>query len=287
MTWQIFVFGYLVFATASFLLRRTLAQSLSEHNRLINAFFFLGTLYPVGLIIAAFSSPDLSIGWTNFIFTMLGSLAFPLVMVLAFRANRDIDAGHYTILNNIAPIVTIIAATVLLSESLSGLQLLGAIIIILSAFLVTLPNLSGKHRSNSVGVMFALLSVVILGLGIVFERWMLTRIDYGAYLVYGWGAQTLWMVLLAWPERKNLNLIFAKKNFNHVIWYALTNTFKGVFFVSALKVTTNVSLVSAASSFTAVSVVLAAYIFLKEKQWLWLKILSAIIGTIGLIILNI
>lgn len=285
MTWQIFVLGYLVFATASFILRRFLAKSAQEHNTLINAFYFLGALYPTGLIIAAFTSPNLLIGWDNFIYTMLFSAGFPIMMFLSFKANRYMDAGHYTIINNITPIITISAATLLLGEGLSGWQIVGAFVIILAAFLVSLPGVIGRHKTNSSGVALALASVTILGLSIVFERWMLTRIDYGAYLVYGWGAQTLWMVLMAWPDRKNIKMIFQKDNLNPVIWYAITNTFKGVFFVAALKTTTNVSLVSAAASFTAVSVVIAAYIFLKEKQWLWLKICSATMGTIGLIIL--
>lgn len=286
MTWQIFVFGYLIFATASFVLRRFLAKSAQEHNTLINAFYFLGALYPTGLIIAAFTSPDLLIGWDNFIYTMLFSAGFPVMMYLSFKSNKYLDAGHYTIINNITPIVTISAATILLNEGLSGSQLLGAIVVIFSAFLVSIPNIIGRHKSNSSGIVLALCAVTILGLSIVFERWMLTRIDLGAYLVYGWGAQTFWMLVMAWPDRKNTRLIFQKKNLSPVIWYAITNAFKGVFFVAALKTTTNVSLVSAAASFTAVSVVIAAYIFLKEKEWLWLKILAAIFGTIGLIILN-
>lgn len=287
MNWQILIFGYIIFATASFLLRRTLAKSIAHHNKLINAFFFAGTLYPIGLLIAAFTSPDLSIGWYNFFFAMIGSCLFPLVMILSFKSNEKIDAGLYGVINNVAPIVTIVLAVILLDETLNFWQILGSFLIIFSAFLVSAPSLLHHRKSNLTGIMIAFLSVIILGAAVVFERWMLTRIDFGAYLVYGWGAQTLWMVILAWPDRKNLKLIFAKKNFDHVIWYALTNTFKGVCFVGAVKLASNVSVVMVTSSFTAVTIVLAAYFLLKERSWLWLKIFSAFTGACGLIILNI
>ncbi|PLS81587.1 hypothetical protein CYG49_01665 [Candidatus Saccharibacteria bacterium] len=49
---------------------------------------------------------------------------------------------------------------------------------------------------------------------------------------------------------------------------------------------TTASVVSIFASFMTVLVVLSAYFFLKEKDRLWFKIGAAIVGTIGLIILN-
>ena len=286
MTWQLLLIGYLVFGTAGYLLRRHLAQTFAKHNRLVNAFFFVAVLYPVGLLVAAFTSPNLSIGWLNALFLLAGSGIFPLINVLAYRASKDVDAGLYTILNNLTPIVTIIAASLLLHESLNDRQLLGAVIIITSAFLATLPKLRHRATSNSAGMLFALTSVVLLGLAIVYERWMLTRIDFGAYLVFGWGAQTLWMVIMAWPERKNIRVLQNKKYFWPVLGYGIANAFKGLGFVGALKLSGNASVVGAFASFMAVVVVLAAYVALKEREWLWFKLAAAAIGTAGLIILN-
>ncbi len=286
MTWQILISIYLVLGTAAYLLRRSLAKRISEHNKLINGFFFLCVLYPLGLIVAAFSSPDLSVGWLNMFFLLAGSGVFPLIMVMAFRASKDVDAGLYTILNNLTPIITIVAASLLIHETLNGRQMVGAAVIISSAFLATLPKLNHHRKNPSSGLLFALASVSLLGLAIVYERWMLTRIDYGAYLVLGWGSQTMWMVIMAWPERKYIHLLRTKENRNKVIGYGITNAFKGLTFVSALKVSGNASLVGASSSFMAVLVVISAYFILKENEHLWLKVSAAIVGSSGLIILN-
>jgi drug/metabolite transporter (DMT)-like permease len=286
MSWQLLISAYLLLGTAAYLLRRSLAQRLFEHNKLINGFFFLCVLYPLGLIVACFSSPDLKIGWLNLFFLLAGSVIFPLIVVMAFRANKDIDAGLYTILNNVTPIITILAATILLNETLNGRQMLGAAVIISSAFLATLPKLNHHRKNSSAGLLFALASVSLLGLAIVYERWMLTRIDYGAYLGFGGGAQTLWMTIIAWPERKYVSLLKTKGNSRKILAYGVTNAFKGLTFVSALKLSGNASLVGASSSFMAVLVVLSAYFVLKENEHLWLKIASAVIGAGGLIILN-
>jgi len=277
----------MVLATAAYLLRRSMAQKMAKYNKLINAFYLVGVLYPVGLIFAAFTGPDLAVGWQNFFFMIFGSGLFSVMYLLSFRANRDIDAGVYTILNNITPIVTIAFAWILLNEKLNTQQLIGASIIISSAVLVTLPRLKRSSETRLLGLGFAISSVVVLGLAIVFERWMLTRVDFGAYLVYGWGGQALWMSVLAWPERKRLNEILKKKEYlKLVLGYSLANAFKGLAFVGALKLSGNASLVVATTSFLVVLVVFAAYFVLREREWLWLKIFTAVFGSIGLFILN-
>lgn len=231
-------------------------------------------------------SPNLAIGWQNLVFLLLGSALFPLINLLAFRANRDVDAGLFTILNNITPIITIVIASLLLNETLNDQQLLGAVLIIASTFLATLPALHRNAGGTSTGIVLAIASVSLLGLAIVFERWMLTRIDLGAYLVFGWGAQALWMGIIAWPVRKEVNILLNKKHFLPVAAYGFFSACKGLCFVSALKVGGNASVVSASASFVAVMVVIAAYVVLKERRWLWFKISAAIIGTAGLLILN-
>lgn len=286
MTWQLLLIAYLALGTGSFLIRRELATHLAERNRLVNAFFFVCTLYPLGLIVASFSSPNLQIGWLNAFFLVVGSAVFPLINILAYKASKDVDAGLFSILSNIFPIVTIIAATLLLNETLSGGQLFGAAIIIASTFIATLPKFGERDRSKTFGVVLALTSIVLLGLAIVFERWMLTRVDYGAYLVFGWGSQAFWMALIAWPDRKHIRLLAEGNKFKYVLAYGITNSFKGLSFVSALKLSGNASVVTAFGSFTTVLVVIAAYFALSEKKNLWLKLSAAVIGASGLVILS-
>ena len=268
-------------------MRRFLATTLKRYNRLINGFFLVAVLYPVGLLAASFTNPDLSIGWQNFIIILIASGVFPLIKLLAFRASRDVDAGLYTILSNIAPIITIVAAAIFLSESLNGWQQMGVAIVLTSALLASLLGVSRRSIKSSPGLVYALVSITLLGLAIVFERWMLTRVDFGAYLVFGWGAQALWMAIIAWPERRYIKIIKNKANFLPILGYGVANSLKGLCFLGALHLSGNASIVGVSSSFMAVLVVVAAYFVLKEREWLGYKTAVAVFGAIGLIILSI
>lgn len=286
MSWQLLLVCYLVLGTAGYLLQRKLAVTLANYNRVVVGFFFVAVHYPLGLLCAAFSSPHLAIGWTNLALLLAGSGMFPLVTMLSFRANKDVDAGLYANLLNLSPVATIAVAYLLLHETLTNEQMFAAVVIIGSAFLATLPRLRDGRKSSSVGITIALIGIAVSGVSIVFERWMLTRMDFGAYLVYGWGAQTVWMVLLSQPTKKALKVLRKRRTFLPILSYSLTNTLRGLCFVAALKLSGNASVVSVFTSFMTVSVVLAAYVVLKEKKWLWAKIGAAVIGTIGLVILN-
>lgn len=286
MHWQILATAYLFLGTAAYLLRRNLAQTLAQHNGLINAFFFVVALYPMGLVVAAFTPHDLNVGWLNLFFLLFGSASFTAVNIIAFNANKHIDAGLYTIMNNVTPIVTISVAALLLNERLTHNQLLGAMIIIASAFLATLPRLRRNSNNSSAGIVLTLISVSLLGLAVVFERWMLGRIDFGAYLVLGWGAQTLWAVIYAWPDRQSVHILKSGKNFRPILGYGVASALKGLCFVGAIKLSGSASLVSSFTSFMAVTVVIAAYFILNERDHLWLKMGSAALGTVGLLVLS-
>jgi drug/metabolite transporter (DMT)-like permease len=286
MTWQLLLSVYVVLNAATYLFQRKLGQTLAQHKRLVSGFFFLVVHYPIGLLVAAYSSPHLAIGWVNVSLLLVGSAVFPVINVLSLKASKDVDAGHYTILSNLTPIITILAATILLREGLDGRQLTGAAIIVASAFLISLPLLQGQSASKTPGVAIALTVFLLTGLATVYQRWMLTKIDIGAFLVIGLGFQALWMAVIAWPERKHLSILKDRQYLMPILGYSLSSSIKGICFIVALKLSGNASLFGAFISFTTILVVPAAYFILKEKDWLWLKIASAITGTIGLIILN-
>lgn len=287
MTWQLLSTAYLILGTATYLLQRKLGLALPEHKRLVTGFFFIFIHYPMGLLVALSLAHNLDIGWLNVLFLLAGGWVFPIINLLTLRANKTVDAGLFTILSNIAPIITIITAYFLLHEHLNHHQALGVVIILASASLVTLPGLLNKKRNSlSTGILFALACFILTGLATVYETWMLSRIDLGTYLIMGWGSQTLWTALVTWPERKQLKILRLKKNFAPVLGYALANSLKGICFVAALKLSNSASLVTAFTSFMAVLVVVAAYFILKERDWLWIKVGASIAGSIGLLILN-
>ncbi|HEY5441942.1 MAG TPA: EamA family transporter [Candidatus Saccharimonadales bacterium] len=286
MTWQLLLAAYLVLGTVVALLQRRLGRTIPQHNRLANGFFFVCVHYPLGLILAAILGFHLDIGWFNFFTLAVMGISFPLTDMLIFRASKDVDAGLVGILNNLTPVITIALAALLLSERLSGQQLIGALIIAVSALAVSIITYEQGSKSRKTGIMLALLSITLLGLGTVYETWILKRIGMGSVLIYGQGLQTFWMAVFAWPYRHGIKQIINRKYGAEIVTWAFSKSLKGFAFLGALTLSKSAAIVGAFTGFLPVMVVLAAYFVLKERSYLRVKIIAAAAGAVGLVILS-
>src|SRR3989344_7653026 len=101
--WQFLILLYFIFGTTYYLLRRVLAQKLPEHNRLINAIFFVGFLLPAGAVLAFFFPHNLPVGALNVVLLLLGGLIYPIGYIVGFKANEKVDVGIFTIISNLTP----------------------------------------------------------------------------------------------------------------------------------------------------------------------------------------
>ncbi len=281
--WQILLILYFIFGTSSYLLRRVLAQKFHDKNRLINASFFIVFLLPAALILTPFFPHNLAIGWINIMFLAVGSVIWPLFNILAFKANKTVDVGVYTVINNLSPFFTILIALTLLNESLTNQQWGGILLLIFAGLLVALPQLKNNGKTDTYGILLCVLSTAVLGIAVAYEKFMLTRIDLGAYFIYGWGSQIAWMTFLARRELKDLPLLFKDSATKKLTFgYGLTNVLKSTSFILALKTSGSAAIVGAATNFMSVTVIAAAYVFLAERKNIIIKLLSAAVGILGL-----
>lgn len=285
--WQLLIVFYFVFGAASNILRRVLAQKLGDHNRLINAIFFVCFLLPAAIVLSFLFPHNLDIGLLNIFLLVGGSIIWPIFNITAFHANKEVDVGIFAIISNLSPVFTLAIALTLLHESLRAPQYVGVGLLITSGVLAASSQLNKHKRTSMNGIVMSALSAALLGLAVAYERFMLSRIDFGAYLIYGWGSQIFWSAVLAGKELKKLPALFhkeAEKRQTLIVWGA-TNALKSVAFILALKISGSASLISAASDFMSVAVVIAAYFYLKERQHMVHKLLSAAIGIAGLLLI--
>lgn len=282
--WQLLLVFYFIFGAASYLLRRVLAQKFSEHNRLINAVFFCFFLLPAGLILSLFFPRNLNIGLLNYVLLLGGSVIWPLFNLTAFKANQTVDVGIYTVINNLSPIFTLMVALPFLGERLSGQQFVGVFMLILSGIIVAYPNIRKNSKADFQGLMFCVLSAALLGIAVAYERFMLNRVDFGTYLIFGWGAQVAWSAFYARKEWKLLPSLVKKAGYKTLLAYGTSSTLKSACFILALLISGSAAIIGAASDFMSVTVVIAAYIFLKERDHLGYKLSAAAIGIAGLLL---
>ncbi len=286
MTWQFLLTCFLILGTVVALLQRQLGKTIPQYNRLVNGVFFVGIHFPLAIIAGLIIGFDANIGWTNMIILASTAIIAPLGEIFAYRASKTVDAGLLGIISTMGPVITIVLAVLLLSQDLSLWQLVGALIITFSALSVSIATYSHSGKSTKVGIAFALMYVLLWGSGTVFESWMLKRISLGSVLIYWIGFQTFWMAVLAWPQRRHLGAVINRKYGSKVLGLALSKSVKGIVFVSALYVSKSAAIVGAFTGFQPVIIVIAAYIFLHEKYHLRIKVLAALAGLVGLVILS-
>lgn len=281
--WQLLIIAYLLLGTANILLRRVIAKDLSEYAILLNSFFFLFFLLPAGFILSIFVPHNLDVGWENILIILIGSIVWPLAGITAFFANKKTDAGVYSVINNISPAFTLILALVFLNENLTSQQYLGIALLIIAGIVAASTQVKKHFRTSTFGILFCILTAILFGVGVAYERFMLTRIDLGAYLIFGWGAQVVWCLIFSLKETNKINpfIEILNKNKRIILSWCFTNISRATVFILALSLS-SASILSAVNNFIAVTVVFSAYFLLKEKEHMFQKIVSAGIGAIGL-----
>ncbi len=284
--WLIFLALYFVFGTASYLIRRTLAHKFDQYNALLNATYFVFFIIPTAIIWGLMVPHNFDIGAANFIYLIVGGLIWPLFAVLAFRANKDVDVGIFVVILNTSPIFTLLIAIPFLNESLSSQQYIGVTFLIAAGVLAGLSQLRSSAKLSKTGIIYSILTAAALGTGIAFERFMLNRIDFGTYLIVGWGMTGVWMAIFAYRQWPKLGGMLRQIGSKSVVAYGLLNTLKSIFFILGILISGSAALFSPAASFLAVVVVITAYFVLRERQHMPQKITSAGIGILGLILLS-
>ena len=89
--WQLLILFYFIFGSASYLLRRVLAQELGEKIRTINAIFFLFFLLPAIPLLLFFFPHNLHISTVNIVLLLGGSAIWPICNLLALHSNKKVQ----------------------------------------------------------------------------------------------------------------------------------------------------------------------------------------------------
>lgn len=285
--WQLSLFFYFVLGVVGNLMRRVLAQKFSHYNRLISGVFYLFFLLPAAIVMGLTHPHDLHIGGANVAYLLTGSLIWPLYNLSAFRANKDVDVAIFSIISNLSPLATLAIAIPFLGEHLNTRQYAGILVLILSAMIAVQPKLRGHHRANVNGILWCLLTTTILGVAIAYERFMLNRIDFGSYIIIGWSSQIAWMVALTGKEWRYLPDMVRQAGFKTILAYGSSGALRSCAFILALLWSGSASLISGATDFLTVLLVVAAYFVIHERDHILQKAVASIVGVAGLLMLTI
>ncbi len=125
-----------------------------------------------------------------FIAVMIGSglihTVYFLLLDRAYRSGGDLSVV-YPLARATGPLLTIVAATLFLGESMSALALCGAVLVGISAFVLTGNPAKFKNPEARRGIGFALLTGLTIAAYTVWDKQAVSALLI-APLVYDWGA---------------------------------------------------------------------------------------------------
>ncbi len=202
--------------------------------------------------------------------------------VLFFRSIKMIEASELAILGGFGTLVTIIVAFFFLSERLTGIQWIGAVLILIAIVLVKFERRNFRYNK---GVLYALLGTSCYGLAIVFDGYNLKFYDAISYLpVMSFIPGVL--LLLAFP-RHVPKIISQVRTINiNLVIYSLLYVISAETFYLPIQQGTLVSQMSSVGRVSIILTVILAMIFLKERSHLGKKLIGAILATLGIVLIR-
>lgn len=200
--------------------------------------------------------------------------------IASYISQKHIEAGVTNLVVNISTPVTIILATFFLNEKLTGLQVIGTILLLLAMVIVSKKHHIGKFKFDKYFLLL-LAGGVFLGILLVAERTLQKTTGFAAGTLFSWWSQVLFLgiaVLITGSRHR-----FSRKN---TIITGVTSGISSLAYVILVTIVGNLSLVSAVTTFKVVLMFIAGAVFLKEKEDLPRKIFGSIVALAGLLLMG-
>jgi len=179
--------------------------------------------------------------------------------------------------------VTIITAVFFLGESFNTPKIIGTALILGSIIALNFKN--GKFTFG-VGTKYAVISTVLFGLGVTNDAFILRTYDAVSYTPIAFLLPTI-LLLIIRPKavssfHRLANYSFRKNMFLLAFFYSA----QAITYYLALQIGPSASQIATINKSNIIVTVLLAMIFLKERESLGLKFLSAILVTVGVLLIK-
>ncbi len=282
MSWQLLVGLSVLFYSVNGLLHRILmkddnsdayAQSVAFMG-LVGLFAFIIVLFRGGLH-ASFSLNQLL-------------LFFPMVfinaiaMIFAFKGIKLIEASEHTILLTSSKLWLIIGAILFLHESFSLQKLIGAIAILLG---VAVAEWRKKKFVFNQGAFYVLLAAMFYATSEIICYFILRNFEATSLIVYSCFVSVATLVIIRPGTIKKLSFYLKPKHAINIMVVSINDTIATLFVFLAYQVGRNALQIGPLMATQTIVTVLLALIILKEKDYMFQKIVGAVTVVMGTILL--
>lgn len=283
MSWQILILISVVLYSISVLLQRVLLKENESQPVAYSIFFQFLTGVVLGLVGFLFADMSLPANLADLFWNLaLMTILYGFSNIFIFKSLKQTEASKFSIVFATRAFFTVLASSILLEEFLEGSQFLGALFIFSGVVLV---NLKSSKLSFDRGTLFALFAAFAFGIANTNDRFLLGSFSVYPYITIGFLAPSLLMAAIYPKEIKHIKVFLDKKILNKMLFLSVIYAFSAVAFFAALQLSDNSSRVASINLISVIVTVILATIFLKEKDNLSKKVISAILSFVGLLLL--
>lgn len=203
-----------------------------------------------------------------------------IYLISYFIAQKHVEAGISTLVNNIYTPITILLATLFLNEKLTNIQILWTFFLLIGMVIVSKQHRIGRFKFDKY-FMLMFLSGIALGIMLTAERTLQKMTWFTAGAMISWWSQCLFLGIITFiTHNKNQ---YSKKDIA-ITW--VLRFLQSLSWVVLIFVVGNLSLVSAITTFKVVVVFIAGAIFLNEREDLPRKFIGSLIALVGLLLMK-
>jgi drug/metabolite transporter (DMT)-like permease len=284
MSWQLLIAISVLLYSLSVVLQRILLKNDKSEPVSFSVFFQVGVSIVIAILVLVIQGripiPDLhQISWSVLAMTV----SYVAANIFIFKSLKITEASRFAVIFSSKTLFAVLGTSLFFREGLILIQWLGVILILLGVVIVSIKKLDGKFNR---GDLLALVAALIFGLANINDRFLVKFFDPYSYVVVGFLLPGL-AIALFYPK-KMINL----KNYlkGSFLWkmmiLCLLYGLSAVAFFMVLQTTSNSSQLFAINSFGVIVTVVLSILILKEKTELPKKILGAVVGVIGLLLVN-
>lgn len=274
---------YFVAASASPLQRRWLAKKKDVDGKgQIHFAFQVSFIIAVLSLCLPFFSPLYITGdaWYLAGLTFVTGIIGASFFIISYTAQKHVQVGVQTLINNLSTPIIIILSTVFLHEKLSSIQLVGTVLLLVGIFIVSKRHKIGKFTFDRYFTML-ILGTFLLAIDITVERILQKTTGFTAGTLLMVWSQCLFLGIAVIISKSKSQYTFEDISITGILRF-----FQAISWAVVVFVVGNLSLVSAVTTFKAVVVFIGAAIFLKERDDIPQKIIGSIIAVIGLLLMK-
>ncbi|KKU95179.1 hypothetical protein A3A64_03365 [Candidatus Gottesmanbacteria bacterium RIFCSPLOWO2_01_FULL_48_11] len=281
MSWFIFAIISVVSSSVSNIVQRAVMRD-KESDPVASSILFQFILTFITGIFAlykGFTAPPI----INFPLQFMVSATFYGVGTLCmFQAAKRIEASEKTILSAFGAIVTIVVALIFLNESFTIRQFFGTGLVLLSVVLI--QNKLGIVRS--IGTLYAILGTSLYAVAVVSDTFILRHYDAISYTPVMSFLPGVVLLLVNPSVIKRFKSILNGRYIRNMFLYGFFYGIQAIMYYLALSLGANASQMAPLFRSEIVLTVLLAVFLLGERKKLGIKLLSAVIVSIGVFLIK-